>query len=221
MPLAPGRGAHPLLSGVYDQCTQDDSAWSVGDWGEKSYLDLNGAPHSSIPQYDASDNYRVKLLVARGMEWSPSCSDTVPGMISMKDYLQETFRQTNVLVIVYSLSFGLAILTAIGQLLSLICRAKTYFLIFFIVRQFWCVMGLVPIAVVFARTKSTTNYFERLVALSCTTDILASNFIGFRDSVQNTLGYSAGVMLGLILGSFGIEIFAGLTVIFCCKPGEV
>ena len=208
MPNTPGRYRYPLFLGDYSSCREDKTVWSVGEAGEKSFYDKNGIKsyYTRLTEYDISDVYKVKLLVARGLEWSPDCSDTVPVMTSKKDDLVKVYDDYKNVIIIYSIAFALSVITIFAQgWFGFFHQHKKFFKLLFVSRVLWFIMALPPVVIAFSKTRDFIKFFDKIQSLSCSNDETNTNFANFSNSVKDNLGYKAGVMLGLLIANFAAD----------------
>jgi hypothetical protein len=206
-PMTVGRERYPLSLGDYTSCKEDGTAWSVGETGEKSFFDANGITsyYSGLPEYNSSDVYRMKLLLARGLEWSPDCADAVPSMLDKRSELEDLFNSYSVMVVIFGISFGVGTSCIIGQFVATLRSAIRLLKWLFLVRSLAFVLALPPVVLAFAKEQRFSDYFERLVEFNCSSDEANVAFMEYNDSIKNETGYKSVDMLAIFLAGYCIE----------------
>jgi hypothetical protein len=219
MPITPRRDKYPLLFGEYSLCRVDNTAWSVDEMGETSFFNNNVLNYARFPEFETSDNYKIKLQLARTLEWSPDCQETVPVMTGKKEELNETYKQFKIMVTVYSVAFGFTIIVICGNFFIFLMSWKQVYKLTFVFRVLMFSMALPPIVIVYTRTRNFYKFFDRIQELGCSNNDTNRNFAEFTDSVKKDLGFKTEVALGLLIAGFGLECLICVFA-FCIFPKD-
>jgi len=169
MPKTPNRGAYRLYIGDYESCQNDPIAWSLGEIGEKTYLDLNGVDYSKLTTIVIDDKYIYKLFAGRYLEWSASCADTVPSISKKQEDLNYIKTQFLILLILYSIVLALTVLYYLFQFVSTINDNKILYKILYLVRILVFVLVAPSLIIVTIKTGGFVVFFKNVIELNCST----------------------------------------------------
>ena len=219
MPLTPGRKPYLLHYGQYDACQEDKSAWSVGQMGEKTFLDLNAVPYQGLTQFEPSDSNKYNLMLGRILEWSPLCYDTVPTMSEKKKDLQEIAYQFFVLRVTYAIAFSFAVILIILLFCLVRANKRQLYKYSFVGRVCMFILPFPSLVLTLHKTKVFVDYFNKIVDLQCTSEQSNANFQSSIDFIKNRLGLYS--ILALVFSIICIVVDCLLCFYFLRRTGPV
>lgn len=214
-PLTPDREKYKLLKGDFKSCHKDESAWQVGEMGEKTFLDLNNFDYRKFPEFGVSDSVKYRIMVASIFEWSPSCSDSIQTLIVKSDDIDSIEYQYFVLIIVFSISFGLNILCLICQCWCILGENKILYSVGIVVRIVCLALCFPSIVITYRKTVESHKFFTEIAAMNCSNDQTNASFKTLVDYHLGSLSGKSKAVIGLAISGFLIEMML-MVIVFAC-----
>lgn len=212
-PLADGRTKYLLLNGDYESCFKDQTAWSVDEMGEIDYLNINGVDYNKLIDYNPSNNFRYQLMIARILDWSPSCADTVPSMLSKPSELDQTYSQYKILFGLYIASLSIAGIGYIAAIFGIVKNRHHTLKLGVLIRIIAFLLIVTSMFICVARINSFQGYFKGIVDQECSNDSTNQNFKQISDSIKTKIHSKNVIFIVLSFVGIFIEIIIAIIVI--------
>jgi hypothetical protein len=200
-----GRKPYPLLLGDFSNCKIDPLAWSVNEIGEKDFFDINSLSYTQFTQYDVSNNFKYKMLVARFLDWSPECKDIVPSLQNQAKEMKDSYTQHKILFGLYIASFCIGVICLVALGLLTFTFSSTAYKIFFIVRICSWILVAPSVVLCSASTGKMVKYFKNVTSLGCSNSENNQNFELIAKDMDEKVHHRNVVMAVLSFVGFFLE----------------
>ena len=217
-PLTDGREKYPPLLGNFTRCKKDRGAWAVGEMRERSFFELNELDITSLAKFNTSDDFKVRLLLSRGSEISPSCNHVVSTILEKISLVEDTCAQ-------FILHRALVITAFTISLISLLRFAVAmnkrliFMALFFGLRIAGFGLAMAVVCILFSRYQSVPSYLVNVFDLDCLDQNTSDSLADLKDSVKDLLVLRLQLILGLLVGGFVLEIL-DFAFLMYCRPKE-
>ena len=211
--ITPNRTVYKLLYGDFGNCITEKNSWSVSQLGETTFLNQNGVDTSKLGGFDTTDTYLYKLLAARTIDWSPSCSSNVQAILDQPKQLDATRMQYLILFAIYiiSLIFGcLAILISAWFYCSSNPKWKSFKTVFCVRVMCWIIV-LPSLFICTIQVNQFVNSFMAISDNNCSNANTNSDFSNTGQKIRFAIGAFNIVMiimsfLGMMFEAFTLWI---------------
>ena len=203
-PITPKRSVYKLLMGDFNDCILDKNAWSISQLGEATFLGQNSVDTTRLIGYGASDTFLYKLLAARTIDWSPTCSSNVQAILDQPNQLISTKKQYLILFVIYIISFVFGCL-AILMSAAMYCTSDPKWKLH---KQVFCgrvICWLLVIPSIFICTiqvNQFVNSFTSISELNCSNDNTNNDFKETGQKIKWAIGTFN--IVTIVLSFFGM-----------------